>query len=136
MDKVLNRIGKKEHEGVHAVIIKDGKILRGLREYESGVKWIIPGGRCEDNETLAQALRREIKEETGIEEYKVVKYLGQVEGIHRGYRTNVFVVNTDDEPNLMEKEKFAEWKWMSLKESEKLGANPRITELIKKNFQY
>lgn len=136
MEDILQQIGEKEHEGVHAVIIKDGKILRGLRNYDSGPKWIIPGGRCEENETLADALRREIKEETGIENYLDLKYLGKVEGIHQGYKTNVFHVETEEEPDLKEAENFGEWKWMTLKESEKLGANPLITELIKKNFRY
>jgi len=136
MEKILDRKGEKEHEGVHAVIIKDGKILRGLRNYDSGPKWIIPGGRCEDKETLLETLTRELEEETGIENFKIIKYLGSVEGIHQGYKTNVFQVETDEEPYLKEADNFGEWKWMTLEESERLGANPHITELIKKNFRY
>lgn len=55
------------------VLLRDsaGKFLLIKRthqlENESEVSWDIPGGRIEPHETLDQALKREVKEELGIE---------------------------------------------------------------------
>lgn len=56
MDKVINVVG--------AVIVHNYKILcvqRGPGQLE--YKWEFPGGKVEKDESLAQALKREIKEE-------------------------------------------------------------------------
>lgn len=53
---------------VGAVCIRDGRLLmvqRG-RGVEQG-RWSLPGGRVERGESLAEALRRELREETGLD---------------------------------------------------------------------
>jgi len=56
---------------VSAVIEKEGKILLGRKEKDMGPypnTWHIPGGGVElDKESLEEAIKREIKEETGLE---------------------------------------------------------------------
>lgn len=53
---------------VAAVIIRDGEILLVKRAYEpSKGKWSIPGGSVEWGEPLVEALKREVREETGLE---------------------------------------------------------------------
>ena len=42
--------------------------------------WDLPGGGLEPGETLFAGLKREIQEETGIEEFKIDKLLTVVEG--------------------------------------------------------
>lgn len=51
-----------------AVIEEDGKVLiaRRKRGY-MGYLWEFPGGKLEDNESLEECLKREIREELGIE---------------------------------------------------------------------
>src|SRR5690242_8223747 len=51
-----------------AVVIKDGKILLGKRldETDYGL-FELPGGKIERGETIEEAFKREILEETGIE---------------------------------------------------------------------
>jgi len=51
---------------VGAVIIENDKVLLGLRKHEPG-QWAIPGGKVEPGETLHEALKREIREETNLE---------------------------------------------------------------------
>jgi mutator protein MutT len=54
--------------GIGAVIVKDGKALIVKRAHDPyQEQWSIPGGRVELGETLAEAVRREMREETGLE---------------------------------------------------------------------
>jgi 8-oxo-dGTP diphosphatase len=53
-----------------AVIINDKDevfISRRSADQHQGNKWEFPGGKVEENETVEDALRREIKEELGID---------------------------------------------------------------------
>lgn len=55
--------------GVKALIERDGTylFLRRSADFKSGPQdWDIPGGRIEPDEALADALRREVIEETGL----------------------------------------------------------------------
>lgn len=53
--------------GVGGVVWKDGKVLLVQRAYNPGKgKWTIPGGYVDQKEKIADAVAREIKEETGI----------------------------------------------------------------------
>jgi len=38
-------------------------------------KWLLPGGKIQKNESWIEALKREIKEETGITEFEIKKIL-------------------------------------------------------------
>lgn len=52
---------------VGAVIIEEGSLLLIRRGNEPGAgQWSIPGGRVELGEHLAEALQREVREETGL----------------------------------------------------------------------
>lgn len=52
---------------VGAVVVDDGRLLMIQRRNEPGAGlWSLPGGRVEHGEHLADALRREVREETGI----------------------------------------------------------------------
>lgn len=54
-----------------AFIVKEGKVLllRESNEYEDGTgtgKWDVPGGRIDPAESLQEALKREVMEESGL----------------------------------------------------------------------
>jgi ADP-ribose pyrophosphatase YjhB (NUDIX family) len=54
--------------GVGGVVIREGRALlicRGHEPYKG--TWSIPGGKLEVGETIPQAVRREMKEETGLD---------------------------------------------------------------------
>ena len=52
-----------------AIILNKDKILIAQRKRDSslGLKWELPGGKIEENETAEDCLKRELKEELGIE---------------------------------------------------------------------
>ena len=54
---------------VAVIINSEDEILISRRsaEQHQGNKWEFPGGKVEDNESVSAALRREIKEELGIQ---------------------------------------------------------------------
>ena len=52
---------------VTGVVIEDGRILLLNQDTGTGRSWSLPGGKVEDGETLAGALLREMREETGLE---------------------------------------------------------------------
>lgn len=62
-----------------AAIIRDGKVLAAQRGYGNYRGWWeFPGGKAEPGETLPQALKREIREELGID-IEAGKLAGAVE---------------------------------------------------------
>lgn len=127
----------KPHDIAVVFIVKNGKLLIGLRNYTAKdwrdiSVWTVPGGHCEDGETFEQAARREAQEETGINDLKFTDYLGVVPGAKEGDTVYVFSADTQMEPKLMEPDNFTEWKWRLLDEIPSNFINPEALKLLKK----
>ena len=61
--------------GVKSIIIYNRKVLLIKRVSAEGGVWEIPGGLMEFGEDLHTALRREIREETGLEDIRIDKLI-------------------------------------------------------------
>lgn len=120
----------KECVGVGAgalIFNEEGKLLLSLRgpeaKNEKGL-WEIPGGAIEFGETLAQGLKREIKEELDIE-VEIIEMLQVCDHIlpqeHQHWVSPTYICKiVKGEPKIMEPEKCDRIDWFTLEEAEKL----------------
>lgn len=54
--------------GVGGIVVEAGRVLLVKRSHEPlAGRWSLPGGLVEIGETLAEAVRREVREETGLD---------------------------------------------------------------------
>jgi len=60
--------------GVFAYVVYKNKLLLVKKNYDS-FKWTLPGGAVEKGENIEDALRREIKEETGLDVVSSLKFI-------------------------------------------------------------
>lgn len=118
---------------VCAVFMEGDTSLVGLRHYgPHKVLWTIPGGRCNDGETLENALRREVVEEIGVQDLAIVSYLGQVSGYKEGDLVHIFLCETSEILQLKEPEKFSEWRFAKVSEVKDTFINLGVLEIIDK----
>ena len=114
--------------GVGAAIFNSkGEILimkRGKKAKNEIGKWEIPGGSVEFNETIENALKREVKEEIGVD-IKIIELLGICNHIISDEKQHwiapTFICKiTKGIPKILEPEKCEQLEWFSLREAEKL----------------
>jgi 8-oxo-dGTP pyrophosphatase MutT (NUDIX family) len=129
MEEILSHIGDPETCAM-AVIIKEQRVLLGYRHYQEISLWIPPGGRCDEGETVESTLRREVEEEVGITAFNIKEYLGHFTGTSEKDTVFAFLCDTDQKENLIEPEKFSEWRWFDREEVKTLPMSENTRELI------
>jgi 8-oxo-dGTP diphosphatase len=78
-------VSEPEIGGVSGLVVRDGKVLlirRGKQPFLD--HWSLPGGGVEPGETLREAVKREVREETGLE-VEVGRVAGYREGLEPVY---------------------------------------------------
>jgi len=103
------------HYDVTAAIIRrdDGCLLIAQRKPEAmlGGLWEFPGGKCQPGESLLDCLRREIREELGVE-IEVGRQLATIRHSYTHFRISLHVFeccHLDREPQALD---CADWRWV------------------------
>ncbi len=91
-------------EVVDCIIKRDGKIF--MNYHMKGQKYVCPGGKIDKGDTAETTIKKEIKEELGVEVTKITPLGSIKEIIYWGLiHLNMFEVEIEGEPKLMEPEK-------------------------------
>ena len=117
--------------GVGIIVLNNqNKIFVGKRKDNPGDKWQMPQGGVDEGEDYITAMKRELKEETGIENIKIIKEIEKIyqyelpedlvgiiwKGKYRGQKQKWFItrfLGEEKEINLNTKhQEFIDWKWV------------------------
>ena len=131
--------------GVGIILINnENKVFVGKRIDNPKKFWQMPQGGINNNESLFQAAKRELKEETGITKIKLVKeldewliynlpknLLGKIwQGKYKGQKQKWFVMKfegKDQEINVNTcSPEFLDWKWVNPSELPKIVVNFKV----------
>lgn len=102
---------------VSNVLIKDNKVLLALRS--DWQRWETPGGKVDEDETIIDACKREMFEETGIILKGTAQFISYVDIARErtpGRRLIMFHrwFDWEGEPKLMEPKKCLDIRWFDL----------------------
>jgi len=111
----------KVRVGVGVIVVRDGKVLLGLRKSEHGKGvWGFPGGHLEYGESPEECASRELEEETGMfVDPRYVRrgpYTNDVFEEARKHYVTIFVTCHIKEgvcPRVCEPDKCERWEWFS-----------------------
>jgi 8-oxo-dGTP pyrophosphatase MutT (NUDIX family) len=114
--------------GIKGVIVKDNKVLvlRANAAKERRDIWEMPGGRINDNETIEQALKRELKEEVpNIKNIKMHELLDVYRlpwdiGNDISLMLIFYSVTADFDGDPQISDEHVDWKWATKEEALKL----------------
>ena len=124
MDIKKEQNNLKPMVGVGVMILNDkNELLMTQRISSHGIgEWSFPGGHLEFGETIVEAARREVKEETGldIEKIEVFSVADEMRYLktHNKHYVNIGLVAHYEggEPKIMEPEKCTGWRWIHIDE--------------------
>lgn len=118
------------------VIVEEGKVLLVKHQEGEKVAWVFPGGRVEENESVAAAAIRECKEETGYDiKLNGVCYIQEYDIYYVTYFYSSVIggkLTLGSDPELpKEKQVLKEVKWVDLKDLKNYQVYPqKLAELI------
>jgi nucleoside triphosphatase len=122
---------------VGALIISSREKILLLKSQKWKNKYVLPGGHIEHGETAQDALRREVKEETGLEIFGI-ESLGYQDCIfpdtfwqEKHFLFLDFACKTEEAQVFLNKEA-QDYVWVSLKEALDLNIEPHTRKAIKK----
>ena len=120
--------------GVGIIVLnKQNKIFVGKRKDNPGDKWQMPQGGVDEDEDYITAMRRELLEETSIQNIEIIKEIEKIyqyelpknlvgiiwKGKYRGQKQKWFItrfLGEEKEINLNTKHaEFIDWKWIEPK---------------------
>jgi 8-oxo-dGTP diphosphatase len=118
--------------GVGAIVVREGALLMVLRGKDPGRGlWSVPGGRVEAGEYLFDAVKREVREETGLD-----VEVGDLLGIHEVVGDPHYVIMDYSATVVGELTPVAgadadEARWIPFEEVQTLDLTPRFVETLR-----
>lgn len=110
-------------------------LLKRTKPYpaEDFTRWDIPGGRIIPGEPFLTALKREIKEETGINTFKIETILGAQDILRQGKHVVrlTFVGSCTAKKITLQPEEHTEYEWVSLTEFKKRKHDTFLKPMLK-----
>jgi 8-oxo-dGTP diphosphatase len=118
-----------------ALILRQGRILL-LEHRKRGQRyWVLPGGRLDGNETLVAGLRRELKEELGLDpRIGPLLFVSEMLAPDRHVVSLIFQAEIADgtEPRLDSRDPvLAGWQWVATDQLPRLDFRPPIAEAVR-----
>ena len=125
-----------KHIGIAVITNQQGKILIDRRklEGEMGGLWEFPGGKIEANETVKGCIKREIKEELGIE-INVGDRLTTITHTYKTFKVTLYVHNCQHlsgEPQPLESTEIHWVEPSQMNQYQFPQANQKIINLLQK----
>ena len=121
-------------DGVGIIVLNDqNKVFVGKRKDNPNNKWQMPQGGVDKGESYKSAMRRELLEETSIQNIEIIKEIDKIyqyelpenlvgiiwKGKYRGQKKKWFItrfLGEEKEINLNSKHaEFIDWKWIETK---------------------
>jgi len=129
--------------GVGAVVVRDGRalIIQRGQEPRKG-EWSLPGGVVNLGESLADAVRREVKEETGLEVHPgpIIETFDRVhcdpDGRIRYHFVIVDFVCESSRGDALAGSDAAAVAWAAADELDAYGVNAHAAAVIRKGLEY
>jgi 8-oxo-dGTP diphosphatase len=103
--------------GVNVFVIDGDKVLLGKRAGKRGTdSWCLPGGHLEYGESMVEAAKRELQEETGLaaESLEFVHLINDPRDDSHYVHVNFRAEKWSGTPSLTEPDKFSAWEWFPL----------------------
>lgn len=109
---------KNPRVGVGVMVVKDGKVLIGKRKSSHGEgEYAWPGGHLEHLESIEECVRRETREEAGIE-IKNIQFLRLMNITKYAPKHYIDIAMTAEwesgEPKVLEPHKLESWEWRDM----------------------
>ena len=129
--------------GVGAVVVRDGRalIVKRLNEPRKG-EWSLPGGHVHLGESLSDAARREVREETGLDVYPeaIIETFDRVhrdpDGRIRFHFVIIDVVCESRDGDAGAGSDAEAVAWVSAGELDTYGVNAHAAAVIRKGLEY